>query len=344
MKKPWLVDVPVRIQIWIRPEFQRKQFNIIKQARPRILFLISDAGRTEKENQLIAESRSIVEDIDWDCEVYKLYEEKNQGMYTLGRKIWDFIFQYVDRCILLEDDIIPSVSFFQYCAELLEKFKDDTRILFINGMNHLGVNEQCDSDYFFAHEGSIWGIALWKRTYEEYNSYRVQSCDNHSYAHYCLEQLAKKKDVKAQRVLQLWEGYSKNANFGNHPPGDEYFLSFIEYLQHKLMIVPTMNMISNIGCDNLSTHSGQLRLMPKKIQKIFNMQTHELGFPLRHPAFVIQDEVYAERVRKLMGIDYFFPRLTRKIEGYCRRFLFLSFKENLHWVFRKITKNQKVER
>lgn len=44
-KKPWLVDVPVKVNIWIRPECQRKQFEALKQARPSILFIQSDGGR-----------------------------------------------------------------------------------------------------------------------------------------------------------------------------------------------------------------------------------------------------------------------------------------------------------
>ena len=55
----------------------------------------------------------------------------------MGRKATDFIWQHVDRCIFLEDDQIPAVCFFQYCAELLEKYKNDMRIDRICGMNHL---------------------------------------------------------------------------------------------------------------------------------------------------------------------------------------------------------------
>lgn len=127
--KPYLVDVPVKINIWTRPECQRKQFEVIKQARPSILFVTSDGGRNEREWQLIYQNRKIYdEEIDWDCKVYKLYMDHNLGMYAMGEKRTELIWNTVDRCIMLEDDILPSVSFFQYCAELLEKYKDDERI------------------------------------------------------------------------------------------------------------------------------------------------------------------------------------------------------------------------
>ena len=81
------------------------------------------------------------EEIDWECTVYKFYEDHNNGLYTMGRKVADFIWETVDRCIFLEDDHIPSISFFRYCAELLEHYKDDLRIECICGMNHLGKCE-----------------------------------------------------------------------------------------------------------------------------------------------------------------------------------------------------------
>ena len=85
--KPFLVDVPVRVNIWIRPTCQIRQFEILKQARPSIMFLISDGGRNEKEWEAIHKNREIFDtQIDWECTIYKLYEEKNNGLYTMSRK------------------------------------------------------------------------------------------------------------------------------------------------------------------------------------------------------------------------------------------------------------------
>ena len=101
--KPYLIDVPVKINIWTRPECQRKQFEVIKQARPSILFVTSDGGRNEREWQLIYQNRKIYdEEIDWDCKVYKLYMDHNLGMYAMGEKRTELIWNTVDRCIMLE--------------------------------------------------------------------------------------------------------------------------------------------------------------------------------------------------------------------------------------------------
>lgn len=55
----------------------------------------------------------------------------------MGNKVAEYIWKHVNRCIFLEDDQIPSVTFFHFCSELLEKYKDDERIEMICGNNVL---------------------------------------------------------------------------------------------------------------------------------------------------------------------------------------------------------------
>lgn len=86
-QRPFLVDVPVRVNIWIRPQCQRAQFEVLKKACPSIMIIQSDGGRNEKEWEAIKQNRMLFDDeIDWNCCVYKLYEESNQGLYAMGGK------------------------------------------------------------------------------------------------------------------------------------------------------------------------------------------------------------------------------------------------------------------
>lgn len=164
MNEKHLVDVAVQINIWIRPELQKKQMEILKEARPSKLIIISDGGRNEEEWESINSNRLMVEgEIDWECSIHKLYKDKNIGVKRMIMETHELVWSLVDKCIFLEDDIMPAVSFFQYCKELLDKYEYDYRISAICGMNHLGTWETCD-DYFFSRQGSIWGYALWKRT------------------------------------------------------------------------------------------------------------------------------------------------------------------------------------
>ena len=166
--KPYLVDVPVAIQAFIRPQMLEQQWAVIKEARPSVLFVRSDGPRdtVPTDAELIAKSRAITEDIDWECTVYRLYEEKNIGMYGMMKKCPPFIWSKVDRCIFLEDDQIPSVSYFRFCAELLEKYKDDLRIERITGVNLCEKWEDTPDDYLFARVPTSSGTAMWRRSYE----------------------------------------------------------------------------------------------------------------------------------------------------------------------------------
>lgn len=308
--KPYLVDVPVRVNIWIRPECQRKQFEVLKQARPSIIFLQSDGGRNEKEWEAIYQNRKIFEEeVDWDCTIHKLYEEENQGLYAMGRKVTKYIWEHVDRCIFLEDDFIPSVSFFQYCAELLEKYKDDLRISCICGMNHLGVYEDASSDYFFSRQGSIWGVANWRRSYELRNSEHPFA--NDPYTMKLLAQRTRKNTTFAKKI----KGYAKDKYFDGHIAGAEFFVEFSMYGHNQLQIIPKKNMICNIGCTENGAHATTWKQMPKGIRKVFNMKTYEMEFPMKHPDYVIPDIYYEKKRNRVMAYNYPLVKFYRRIES-----------------------------
>lgn len=332
--KPYLVDVPVRVNIWIRPECQRKQFEVLRQARPSILFLQSDGGRNDKEWEAIYKNRKIFdEEIDWECTVYKFYEDHNNGLYTMGRKVADFIWETVDRCIFLEDDHIPSISFFRYCAELLEYYKDDLRIECICGMNHLGRCENVSSDYFFSRQGSIWGTATWKRTVQMRD--REFEYGKDPYVMTLLKQRTRYNKIFWKRV----NGYLKNLHFEGHVAGGEFFHEFAMYGQNQLQIIPKVNMISNIGCTEDSAHADDFKVLPKGFRKIFNMKTYEMEFPIKHAKFVIPDVEYEKKRNRIMGYNTPMVSMYRKFERGFRKLL----QGDIKYIIMKLRKNKYVE-
>ena len=298
MTKKWLVNVPVAIYIWIRPECQRRQFEIIREARPSILFLLSDGGRNDEENLSIAQNRNLFESgIDWECTVYKVFENRNLGLYSFGKKAHQAVWEIVDRCIFLEDDILPSLSFFKYCENLLEKYKDDTRICQICGMNHLGTYAVCNKDYFFSRQGAIWGYAKWRRVYQTFYD---EAYFKDSYVLNLLKDSTRENKLFWKRVM----GYRVNRYFEGHPAGPEYFFEFCIYGQHQVQIIPRVNLISNIGATADSAHADELNCLPRRIRNLFNMKIFDLNFPLKHPEYVVLDENYARKVERVMGFNH----------------------------------------
>lgn len=311
-KKPYLVDVPVRVNIWIRPECQRKQLEVLRAARPSVLFLISDGGRNDREWEAIRQNRELLEGgIDWDCTLHKLYEDKNNGLYTMSAKAADLIWSKVDRCIFLEDDQIPSVSYFRFCAELLEKYKDDTRITAIAAMNYAGVWERASADYFFCERGSIWGLALWKRSYELRDPSFAYGKDP-----YTLRLLKERtKDVKYMQGSIF--GYAKDELHEGHKAGGEFYNRFHVYAHHQLYIVPKYNMMNNIGCTEDGAHTASYQILPRAIKSLYQMETHELEFPLKHPKYIIPDQDYRRLEDARLGRDRPLVEFFRRIESFC---------------------------
>ena len=308
IKKKALVDVPVQTNIWIRPECQKKQFEVIKKARPSILFVMSDGGRNEEEWEIIRQNRLMYDtEIDWECTVYRMYEDTNNGMYGMGRKIAQFIWSKVDRCVLLEDEVIPSISFFSYCAELLERYKDDERISCICGLNHLEVSDQVTSDYFFSRQGSIWGIATWKRVWDRFYDFEYGKDP------YVMG-LLKERLKHNKKRWKPFAAYAKSESYAGHVASAEFFLDFAVYGQNQLQIIPRKNLISNVGCDETGVHSGQMKVLPHGLRRVFHMPVYELDFPLKHAKYVIPDMAYERKRERIMASGHPIVRAYRQFE------------------------------
>ena len=313
--KDALVDVPVVLYLWTRPEKLKKVFSVIREAKPTKLFLISDGAFRNNENDwaLIQESRKVIEDIDWKCEVHKLFFEENNGLFKTFKLMSDFVFSKVDRYVFLEDDVVPAISFFKYCEILLERYKDDLRINMISGMNHLGVYEEPTSDYFFARGAvSIWGFAIWKRTYEKFYTFDFTR-DNY-YFNLLLNNAQKFSGFK-----KLLKGYKVNEYFEGDLAGPELFLGVSSFLQNQLSIIPRYNMINNIGYGTGGRNFNVKKLLTRNVASLFDMITYEIDFPLKHTDFVIEDKIYCNLVLKKLGVNN--PLIT-KIELIYRQLMY----------------------
>ena len=169
--KPALVDVSVLILFFNRPKLLAQVFEQVKKARPARLFLYQDGPRGERDMPGIEACRKVVADIDWECEVHHNYQEKNYGCDPSEYMAQKWAFSLSDKCIVLEDDDVPAVSFFGFCKELLDKYEHDTRISMIAGFNNEEITPDITSDYFFATTFSIWGWASWRRVTDQWDEF-----------------------------------------------------------------------------------------------------------------------------------------------------------------------------
>ena len=304
MKYPSKVDVPVLITFFARPDTLQKVFDSVKEARPSTLLLWQDGPRKGRQDDVenIKKCRDIVENIDWECTVFKNYHDDNMGCDPSTFRAQKWAFSNVDKCIVLEDDMVPSQSFYPYCKELLEKYEFDERINHICGVNPLGIVEHCPDDYFFVYSGTgAW--ASWRRVAEQWDeNYRFLDKDYYLYN-------------TSKRLPVLFKVMKEHA-IKRRATGFEWWESIIGFncvLNNRLVIIPKVNLVSNVGVVG-GTHSSSVRLLNKKVRKLFDSQAYELKFPLKHPEYFTPDFKYMNELSKINCLGHPWIARWRKLE------------------------------
>ena len=304
---PPLVDVAVLILFFNRPEPLAKVFEQVRKARPAKLFLYQDGPRGERDLPGIEACRQVVDRIDWDCEVYKNYQTQNAGCDPSNYNAQRWAFSHVDKCIIFEDDSIPSVSFFPFCKELLDKYENDPRISMIAGFNPEEITPDISSDYFFASTFSIWGWASWRRVIDTWDEHYSFLDDKENMR--LLENLIRARKYRKDFI------YMCQRHRENKKAYYETIFHASILFNSGLSIVPTRNMINNLGATADSTHfKGSIHTMPKGYRRIFTMKRYEVDFPLKHPRYVIENTAYKESVYRIMGWRHPWIKIARSFE------------------------------
>jgi hypothetical protein len=161
------MQTPLAFIIFNRPDCTEKSFETIRQMRPPKLFVIADGARANRdgEQQRCADTRAIIDRVDWPCEVHKHYSDTNLGCARRVSSGLDWVFSHVDRAIILEDDCIPDPTFFTYCEDLLTRYENDDRIMHISGNNHQRGIRRTPYSYYYSKYPHCWGWATWKRAW-----------------------------------------------------------------------------------------------------------------------------------------------------------------------------------
>ena len=307
MKHPSNIDVSVLILFFNRPDFLQKVFDEVKKARPSRLFLYQDGPRGEQDMERIMQCRQVVADIDWECEVHQLYQEKNYGCDPSEYLSQKWAFSIVDRCIVLEDDDVPSQSFFPFCKELLDRYADDERIGMIAGFNSDEVTPDVPDDYFFTTVFSIWGWASWRRVIDQWDSHYTFLDDSHTM-----------QQVRDLWKLRLYRPHLLDMCYHHRDSGKEYYetiflMSLV--LNHQLAIMPTRNLVNNLGATPDSTHyAANLNTIPARLRRMYTMKRHDLQFPLRHPAHIIEHIAFKEHVYRTNAWGHPWLKVARSLE------------------------------
>lgn len=272
---PAMQSAPVLFTIFNRPEQTLETFRAIRAGRPSRLYVSADGPRPDRpadRSQCLA-TRDIIQQVDWDCEVFTLFRDQNVGCKRSMAEGISWFFENEPAGIVIEDDCVADRSFFRFCTELLQRYADDKRIGMISGINHYGVQSDSSVSYHFSRLGRIWGWASWRDRWALYSD---------------------RLDLYGDRIEQL------RATIGETSRYREMFFSIVDrdqsgqistwdcywelalHANHLLTIRPRMNLVSNIGFGDAATHTSgtaDVRLL----------RHHEMPFPIVHPAEVEHD-------------------------------------------------------
>lgn len=308
MMSPALIDVPVLILFFNRPEQLSKVFEQVRVARPSRLFLYQDGPRGERDMAGIEACRRVVEQVDWDCQVERFYQERNFGCDPSEYISQKWAFSHVDKCIVLEDDDVPDPTFFRFCKEMLDRYADDTRVTMISGFNH----EEHTTDigaasYFFTSNHSIWGWASWRRVIDQWDEHYTFLDDPVELS--MMQALIRQRGFRDDFLLTCRR---------HRELGKAFYESISESamrLSSGLAIVPRDNLINNLGVTTDSTHfAGSVHTLPRGYRRIFTMGRHPMQFPLVHPRHVIEHVAFKERVYRIMAWNHPGIKVARSLE------------------------------
>ena len=262
-------NTPILFLVFNRPLITSLVFESIRKIKPPKLYIASDGPRRYKENEinLVLSVRKIVENIDWPCELYTLYREENLGCKVAVGSAISWFFQNEDFGIILEDDCLPSLSFFRFCEELLYKYKDDDSVYLVSGDSRGADSIGMREDYGFCKYPMIWGWASWARVWKNYDSeikdWPIQK----------KSLIPKISNFKSTRIF--WKNVFDKMYLKEIDTWD-YQFSFLLLKNGGKCIIPKVNLVSNIGFGDDATHTFNSQSSSS------NRRRFEMDFPLVH--------------------------------------------------------------
>lgn len=268
---------PVALLVFNRPQQTKAVFEAIRQAQPDTLLIVADGARSDRPHEIeqCAAVQGIVDGVDWDCEVLKNVSEVNLGCKNRVSSGLEWVFSQVEEAMILEDDCLPTPSFFSYCASLLDRYRDEMKIMHISGDNFQPCRRTRYS-YYFSRYTHIWGWATWRRAWQNYdvamsNWPEMRSsgllnsvCDDPLEAAYWTQIF----DQVAAGLIDTWD----------------YQWLYHCWVQHGLSILPEVNLVTNIGFGEGATHTHAVD------SPMANLPTTDL-WEIEHPKFISRSQM-----------------------------------------------------
>jgi hypothetical protein len=271
-----MLGTPVSLHVFNRPAQTARLISVLRAVRPPTLFVHADGPRpgNREDERKCAQVREQVDGIDWPCRIVRNYADANLGSFRRNTSAFDFLFAQVEEAIILEDDCIPDPSFFRFCEELLDRYRDDDEVALVSGFSPLPPSHGGDS-YFFSKYPMTWGWATWRRTW------RRVDLGMEAWPDFRRRGLRQAFPRFVER--QQWRALYDAIHDGRMRNAWDYQLMLACWMDGLRSIAPRASLVSNIGFGQDATHTGNAD------SPLARIQASGIQFPLRHPAGVAID-------------------------------------------------------
>ncbi len=292
---------PVLFLIFNRPDTTTQVFEQIRKVQPTRLFIAADGPRADRDGEveLCEQARRIAEDVDWDCEIKTLYRDHNLGCRKAVSSAISWFFEQVEEGIILEDDCLPELSFFRFCAELLERYREDTRVMCISGESYGDPSIYKSSAYGFSKYALIWGWATWRRAWKMYDDDMTGFADKVNRGWFDAY-------FGSAEVSHYWQFHFKQADDQQvNSWGFRWLYTVI--CQGGSCIVSSINQVQNIGCDTRATHTYDPQWM------MAERPTQPMRFPMSHPKHPAPNPLLARELEQERYLIKMKPRYASRL-------------------------------
>jgi hypothetical protein len=244
-------DTPLLLIAWRRPHTLRQVIDAIRSTAPSRLYVACDGPNPERpgEAEKVAATRAVIEhEINWPCQIERLYSDVNQGCRLGVSRAITWFFEQVEEGIILEDDCVPHPDFFPYCTALLERYRHDTRVWCISGNNFQNGQWRGDGSYYFSRYNHCWGWASWRRCWQHYDTDLSQWPALRDSG--LLDTLF---EDPLERIY--WSGVWQRLVDTGEPDSWSYRWTFTCLANSGLTALPNRNLVNNVGFGEDATHT-----------------------------------------------------------------------------------------
>jgi len=243
----------------------------IREAKPEHLFIIADGPENDSDKERCQATRAVVENVDWPCKIHRNYADENMGCRTRVSSGLDWVFENVERAVILEDDCVPDPTFFTFCRRLLEKYENQSHIMTISGTNYQRERRTVHS-YYFSRYMHCWGWATWRDAWRQFD-----------------HEMSTWPTIRDQKWLsQIFVSRSSASYWRDifeRVHSDEidswaYVWQYSIWMRGGLNVIPEVNLVENIGFGDEATHT--------KSNKNVDTKTDSMDDPIRHPDVLVR--------------------------------------------------------